>query len=80
MRPEAAGDAVETTVREAVFVPETILVDDLLREMQAKNFHIAMVVDEYGGIAGLVTIEDLLEELVGELTDEHDRAEPVVEH
>src|SRR5690625_7660252 len=57
-----------------------MLVDDLLREMQAKNFHIAMVVDEYGGIAGLVTIEDLLEELVGELTDEHDRAEPVVEH
>lgn len=80
MRPDAGGDAVETAVREAVFVPETILVDDLLREMQAKNFHIAMVVDEYGGIAGLVTIEDLLEELVGELTDEHDRAEPVVEH
>jgi len=80
MRPETGGDTVETVVREAVFVPETMLVDDLLREMQAKNFHIAMVVDEYGGIAGLVTIEDLLEELVGELTDEHDRAEPVVEH
>ncbi|WP_324651213.1 hemolysin family protein [Georgenia sp. H159] len=80
MRPEAGGDRVESAVREAVFVPETILVDDLLREMQARNFHIAMVVDEYGGIAGLVTIEDLLEELVGELTDEHDRAEPVVEH
>lgn len=80
MRPDAGGDPVETTMREAVFVPETMLVDDLLREMQAKNFHIAMVVDEYGGIAGLVTIEDLLEELVGELTDEHDRAEPVVEH
>ncbi|WP_413452737.1 hemolysin family protein [Georgenia phoenicis] len=79
MRPEAGSDLVETAAREAVYVPETILVDDLLREMQAKNFHIAMVVDEYGGIAGLVTIEDLLEELVGELTDEHDRAEPVVE-
>ncbi len=80
MRPDAGGDPVESTIREAVFVPETMLVDDLMREMQAKNFHIAMVVDEYGGIAGLVTIEDLLEELVGELTDEHDRAEPVVEH
>ncbi len=80
MRPEAGADPVESAVREAVFVPETMLVDDLLRDMQAKNFHIAMVVDEYGGIAGLVTIEDLLEELVGELTDEHDRAEPVVEH
>ena len=80
MRPDAGGDPVESTMREAVFVPETMLVDDLMREMQAKNFHIAMVVDEYGGIAGLVTIEDLLEELVGELTDEHDRAEPVVEH
>jgi len=80
MRPEAGSDLVEAVAREAVFVPETILVDDLLARMQAENFHIAMVVDEYGGIAGLVTIEDLLEELVGELTDEHDRAEPVVEH
>src|SRR5690625_1420078 len=80
MRPETGGDTVETVVREAVFVPETMLVDDLLREMQAKNSHIAIVVDEYGGIAGLVTLEDRLEELVGELTDEHDRAEPVVEH
>ena len=80
MRPEAGADLVETAVREAVYVPETSLVDDLLAQMQAQNFHIAMVVDEYGGIAGLVTIEDLLEELVGELTDEHDRAEPTVEH
>lgn len=79
MRPDSGSDLVESVAREAVFVPETIVVDDLLRDMQAKNFHIAMVVDEYGGIAGLVTIEDLLEELVGELTDEHDRAEPVVE-
>ncbi|MDD9205169.1 transporter associated domain-containing protein, partial [Georgenia sp. 10Sc9-8] len=78
-RPDAEDAVVAEVMREAVFVPETKLVDDLLREMQAESFHIAMVVDEYGGIAGLVTIEDLLEELVGEMTDEHDRAEPEVE-
>ncbi|MGC5616493.1 hemolysin family protein [Georgenia sp. Z1491] len=66
-------------MREPFFVPETKLVDDMLREMQTQAVHIAMVVDEYGGIAGLVTIEDLLEELVGEMVDEHDRAETVVE-
>ncbi|GAB2472402.1 hemolysin family protein [Promicromonospora xylanilytica] len=58
--------------RDAVFVPESKPIDDLLREMQASASHIALVVDEYGGVAGLVTIEDLLEEVVGELTDEHD--------
>lgn len=58
--------------RDAVFVPESKPIDDLLREMQALASHIALVVDEYGGVAGLVTIEDLLEEVVGELTDEHD--------
>ena len=58
--------------RDAVFVPESQPIDDLLREMQASASHIALVVDEYGGVAGLVTIEDLLEEVVGELTDEHD--------
>lgn len=80
MRPEAGADTVESSAREVAFVPETQLVDDLLRQMQADNVHIALVVDEYGGIAGLVTIEDLIEELVGELTDEHDRAEPEVEY
>ncbi|WP_341358138.1 hemolysin family protein [Georgenia sp. M64] len=78
-RQDTAGLTAAEVMREPVFVPETKLVDDLLREMQAESVHIAMVVDEYGGIAGLVTIEDLLEELVGEMVDEHDRAEPEVE-
>ncbi len=76
----SAGDApAETIVRPAVFVPESKPVDELLRELQTGSSHIAMVVDEYGGIAGLVTIEDALEEIVGELTDEHDPSAPVVE-
>ena len=53
-------------------VPETKLVSDLMREMQADKFHLAMVADEYGLLAGLVTLEDCLEELVGEIGDEHD--------
>jgi len=65
-------------MREAYFVPETKKVPDLLREMQASKSHIAVVVDEFGGIAGLVTIEDLLEELVGEIADEYDSEEPYV--
>jgi CBS domain containing-hemolysin-like protein len=70
-----AGDLV----RPAVFVPESKPVDDLLRELRDGSSHMAIVVDEYGGIAGLVTIEDALEEIVGELTDEHDPSAPVVE-
>jgi len=65
--------------RPPVFVPESKPVDELLRELQEGTSHMAMVVDEYGGIAGLVTIEDAIEEIVGELTDEHDRTAPVVE-
>ncbi|HEX9121866.1 MAG TPA: hemolysin family protein [Actinomycetota bacterium] len=63
-------------VREAHFVPESKKVADLLREMQQEKFHIALVTDEYGSVSGLVTLEDLLEELVGEIEDEYDRAEP----
>jgi putative hemolysin len=71
-------------LRPAVFVPETKKVDELLREMQKDKVHIAIVVDEYGGTAGLVTIEDLVEEIVGEIRDEYDVENqlilPVSEH
>ncbi|MBU1625888.1 CBS domain-containing protein [bacterium] len=62
-------------MREPYFVPETKKVNDLLREFQNKNLHMAIVVDEYGGVAGLITIEDLLEEIVGEIKDEYDHDE-----
>lgn len=65
--------------REAIFVPESKRADDLLREFQRKKVHMAIVVDEYGGTAGLVTIEDLLEEIVGEIQDEYDVEGPLFE-
>ncbi|MGC9669277.1 hemolysin family protein [Planosporangium sp. 12N6] len=78
--PAAAETPVAQVMRDAAYVPESKPVDDLLREMQAARNHIAVVVDEYGGTAGLVTIEDILEEIVGEITDEYDVAErPPVE-
>jgi CBS domain containing-hemolysin-like protein len=76
----AGGPKVEELLRPATFVPESKPVDELLREMQASRTHMAVVVDEYGGFAGLVTIEDILEEIVGEIDDEHDAVQrPPVE-
>jgi putative hemolysin len=65
--------------RDVYFVPESKLGSDLLREMQKQNIRMAIVVDEYGGVAGLVTIEDLVEEIVGEIRDDHDKPEVVRE-
>ncbi|MGE5829533.1 MAG: hemolysin family protein [Micromonosporaceae bacterium] len=70
---------VRDVMRPASYVPESKHVDELLREMQAARTHMAIVVDEYGGTAGLVTIEDILEEIVGEITDEYDVERPPVE-
>jgi len=74
------GDAdrpLRDLLRPAYFIPESKRVDDLLRELQQMKVHMAIVVDEYGGVAGLVTIEDLLEEIVGEIQDEYDFEEPI---
>jgi CBS domain containing-hemolysin-like protein len=73
-------ERVESVMRPVLYVPDSKPVDELLREMQAKRKHVAVVVDEYGGTAGLVTIEDVLEEIVGEITDEYDEAKVDVEH
>ena len=69
----------EQLARAALFVPESQKADALLRQMQLESNHLAMVVDEYGGIAGLVTLEDLIEELVGDIADEYDREVPEIE-
>ena len=79
VREDHADDEVGTLVRPAHFVPETKRVAELMREMQSEKFHMAIVVDEYGGTAGLVTLEDLIEELVGEIVDEYDVEEPLIE-
>ena len=82
VRAERVGKAaqmVRESMRPAKFIPESKEVSDLLREMQEEKFHMAVVVDEYGGTAGLITLEDLLEELVGDIVDEFDVEEPTVE-
>jgi CBS domain containing-hemolysin-like protein len=75
----ARSTSVDEVMRTALYVPESKPVDELLREMQAHRTHIVIVIDEYGGTAGLVTIEDILEEIVGEITDEYDVERPPVE-
>jgi CBS domain containing-hemolysin-like protein len=82
MRAERDGRAdapITDFLRPGAFVPETKKVASLLREMQSERFHLAIVVDEYGGTAGLVTLEDLIEELVGEIVDEYDIEEEQLE-
>jgi len=72
-------EPVRGFVRPAVFIPETKHLSSLLHDMQAEKYHLAVVVDEYGGVVGLVTLEDLIEELVGEIVDEYDVEAPLVE-
>jgi len=82
MRAERDGNEERTIAelaRPAHFVPETKGVADLLREMQRERYHMAIVIDEYGGTAGLVTLEDIIEELLGEIVDEFDVEDPMIE-
>jgi len=78
-RAGEGADVVRVAIRPAIFVPEQKRVAELLREMRTKQFHMAVVVDEHGGTSGLVTLEDLLEEIVGEIADEYDVEMPSVE-
>jgi CBS domain containing-hemolysin-like protein len=70
--------SMQDLLRPAYFVPEAKKVDELLAEMQANHIHLAIVVDEYGGVAGLVTLEDIMEEIIGEVQDEYDQAEEML--
>jgi putative hemolysin len=76
--PNQGRPNLRSLLRTPVFVPESMSIDDLLHEFQRRKVHLAIVLDEYGGTAGLVTIEDLLEEIVGEIQDEYDVEEPMI--
>jgi len=67
---------LEKIARKAYFIPESLMIDDLLRQMRTKKLHIAIVVDEYGGTSGIVTMEDIIEEIIGEIEDEYDTEPP----
>ena len=73
------GETIESILRPVYYVPESKPLDDLLRDLQRARIHMAVVVDEYGGTAGLVTIEDIIEEIVGEIEDEYDTEQPYIE-
>ena len=79
LRQDKDGFDIQSVMREAYFIPETKAVDELLTEFKTRNVQMAIVRDEYGGTAGLVTVEDLLEEIVGEIQDEYDREEPLIQ-
>lgn len=78
IRENEVDVSLRDVARDAIFVPESKRADDLLREFQKQKVHMAIVVDEYGGTAGLVTIEDILEEIVGEIQDEYDQEAPLI--
>ena len=69
---------IHRIIKPPIFIPETVKISNLLREMQRKRVHMAIVIDEYGAVSGLVTLEDLLEEIVGEIRDEYDTESPVI--
>jgi CBS domain containing-hemolysin-like protein len=80
IRTGEGSSEIDALVRTAVVIPENKPVAKLMREMQREHFHMAIVADEYGSIAGLVTLEDCLEELVGEIVDEHDEEVPDIQN
>jgi magnesium and cobalt exporter, CNNM family len=79
LRDGSQASAVQPLAREASYVPETKKIDELLHEMQQSRVHVSIVIDEYGGTAGLITIEDMIEEIVGEIRDEYDVEEAMIE-